>query len=153
MALPAGLSSCAFCVQMKFGTVTTWLDASDEISVLTPSDVAKATSETYVFGETDPLTLVGKNGPCDVTIRGVWTDSTTGFWYKVWSEYTTACGGFAQIRWAPGGCTTAHLAFTSHATVSPVGGYTAPGADASSADALVWQAVIHTPGLTIAAWA
>ncbi len=153
MALPAGMSSCAFCVQLKFGTVTTWLDASDEVMVLTPSDVAKATSETYVFGETSPLTLVGKNGAVDITLRGVWIDSTAGYWYKLWTEYTTACGGFAQVRWAPAGCATSHLAFTSHATVSPVASMTYPGGDAASADALVWEAVIHSPDVTIAAWA
>jgi hypothetical protein len=138
---------------MKFGTVTTWIDVSDEVSVLDPGESAKPTSEFYVFGETDSGGLVGKNGPMDITVRGIWTDSTAGHWYSVWSEHTTACGGFCQIRWAPAGCTTAHLAFTTHSTMSRVASFTYPGGDAASADALVWEAMIHTPAVTIAAYA
>jgi hypothetical protein len=153
MALPAGMSSCAMCVQIMSGTTTTWVDVSDNISVVESPTATKPVAEAYVFGETTPLTTVGKNGPVDLHLRGIWAEGTADPFYVVLTQFEVACGGKLAVRWAPAGCSSTHDAFSTSTTNCPVSELTYPGGDAASADVLMYEFTVHTPAITRAAWA
>ena len=151
MTLPDGMSSCAMCVEIM--TATTWVDYSDNLSVVEAPTWTRPTAEAHVFGETAPLTVVGKADPVDVTIRGVWAEGTADPFYVVYAQFTTACSGMAAVRWSPAGCATTHDAFYTSTTKSVVASLTFPDGDAGSADIIMWEFVVHSPNITRATWA
>lgn len=150
MALPSGMSSCAMCVELMTGTA--WVDYSDYLSVVEPPTLTRSSAEAYVFGEDTAVLGFGKLEPIEVTVRGIYTDSTADPCYAVMTEFQTACGDKVAVRWSPAGCTTAHRSFRTHTTASEVLSWTPPGGDSGSADVLMWEAVIRSPDLTEAAW-
>jgi hypothetical protein len=152
MALPAGLSSCAMCVEIMAGG-TTWTDYSDFLSVVDPPAQTRMMGEAYVFGEDTAVLGAGKLEPTEVTIRGVWTDATADPFYAVLTEFQTACGDMVAVRWSPGGCASTHRSFRTSTTASEVSSLTFPGGDSGSADVLMWEAVIRSPDITEGAWA
>lgn len=153
MALPSGMSSCAMCVEIMAGTATTWTDVSDNLSVVEPPTSTKPTSEAYVFGETTPLTAVGKTGPTDLRVRGIWAEGTADPFYTVYAQFTTPCGGQVAVRWSPAGCASTHDAFYTSTTKSAVAELTFPGGDAGSADIIMWEFLVRTPVVTRGTWA
>lgn len=150
MALPSGMSSCAMCVEIMTGTA--WVDVSDNLTVVESPEWTRPSAEAYVFGETAPLTVVGKHAPVDVTVRGVWAEGTADPFYTVYAQYTTPCAGLVAVRWSPAGCTTAHDSFRTNTTESRPTALTFPGGDSASSDVLMWEVVIHSPDITRAAW-
>jgi len=152
MALPEGMSACSMCVEIMTGG-TVFVDASDELGVVTAPGMPRSTAEAYVFGEDIAVLGYGKRGPGDVVIRGVYTDSTASFFYKANQAFTTACGALFAVRWSPGGCTTAHRSFRTSTTVTKITSLTGPSGDAGSADVLMWEATVRTPEVTEATWA
>ena len=147
MALPPSLSSCTMCVELSTDG-TSWADMSDDLSVLTPSAITRATGEAYVFGEDVAVTGVGKRAPLEVTIRGVYEESTvtTNAWAYLWASWTTACGGPMAVRWSPVGCATGNMAFsTATATghTSELISLTPPAGDAGDAAPLTFEAVVR----------
>lgn len=158
MALPAGTSSCPFCVQLSTDG-TTWTDYSDWLSVLEGPELTRDTGEVAVFGEDTKLTSVGKRNPVEVRVRGVYVDTTataSNPFQLLWTQYTTSCGGAAAVRWAPFGCTTTNQVFsTATATghLSEVVSLTPPGGDAGDGAPIMWEAVIRAPELYRATFA
>ena len=148
MALPAGVSACNMCVQLM--TSTTWTDYSDHLSVVDPPVQTRPTGEAYVFGEDTAVTGVGKRGPMDVLVRGVWVagSTTASVFYTVYQEFTAACGDMVAVRWGPDGCTTSKDVFYTSTTKSEVTSLTFPGGDAGSADIIMFEFVVHTPDVT-----
>jgi hypothetical protein len=151
MALPGGVSSCNMCVQMM--TSTTWTDVSDHMTVVSPPTQTRMTGEAYVFGEDVAVIGVGKRQPVDVTVRGVWTGTSTEPFYNVYTEFTSPCGDLVAIRWGPDGCTTAKQVFYTNTTKSEVVSLTFPGGDAGSAEIIMYEFVLRTPEVTWAVWA
>lgn len=151
MALPESLSACAMCVEIMTGTV--WTDVSDNVSVITPPPVTRDNGHVWVFGEDTAALGSGRLNPAEIPIRGVFAEGTADPFYTLWNEFTTACGDMVALRWSPGGCTTAHDSFSTSTTKSEVIMMTPPGGDASSAEPLMWDAVVKTPSITRAAWA
>lgn len=153
MALPEGMSACAMCVELMTGT--TFVDYSDWLSVVDPPTQTRDAGEAYVYGEDTAVIGIGRRGPVDVTIRGVWTDvgTTADPFYVTMTEFITACGDMVAVRWSPGGCATTHRSFRTSTTKSEVISLTYPGGDAGSADVIMWEAVIRSPDITEAAWA
>ena len=151
MALPAGVSACNMCVQLM--TATTWTDASDNMTVVSPPTQTRASGEAYVFGEDTAVIGVGKRAPMDVTVRGVWVAGTTDPFYNVYLAHTTPCGAMVAVRWGPDGCTTDKDVFYTSTTKSEVVSLSFPGGDAGSADIIMYEFVIRTPDVTRAAWA
>ena len=151
MALPAGMSSCAMCVDYMIGTA--WVSIPDNLSVIDPPSQSRMTGEAYVFGEDVALTTVGKREPTEVTARGVWAEGTADPFYVFLTTFEIACGGLLALRWSPGGCTTAHDSFFTSTTVSELISLTYPGGDAGSAEPLMYGFTIRTPSITRAAWA
>jgi hypothetical protein len=151
MALPAGMSSCAGCVELMVGT--TFVDASDEVSVITPDAWSRMSDQAYVFGEDTAVTTTGKLEPVEVTARGVYTESTTSFYYQLWTAHTTPCGALAAIRYSPAGCVSTHRSHRTSTTASRIISMTPPPMSADSAEVLMWEAVIRSPDYTEGAWA
>jgi len=141
------------CVELMAGSATTWTDYSDNLSVLEPPTWDRDTAMANVFGETAPLTVVGKHNPVDVTVRGIFAEGTADPFYVVYAQYTTACSGMVAVRWAPAGCATTHDAFYTSTTVSRVSSLTFPGGDSGSADVIMWEFVVHSPDITRATYA
>jgi len=133
-------------------TGTTWTDVSDNISVVEPPTWTRMTAEAYVYGETAPLTVVGKAEPVELTLRGIWVEGTADPFYTTYAQFTAACSGMVAVRWAPAGCTTAHDAFYTSTTKSVVSSLTFPSGDSASADIIMWEAVIRSPDITRATW-
>jgi len=151
MALPAGMSSCAMCVELMTGTA--WVDVSDSMTVVEPPEQTRISGEAYVGGEDVALIGVGKRQPMSVTVRGIWAQGTADPFYSVYAEFTAPCGDMVAVRWSPAGCATSSDAFYTSTTASEVVGLTFPGVDAASADILMYQFVVRTPDVTRAAWA
>jgi len=139
------------CVEIMAGG-TTWADYSDYISVIDPPTQTRYSAEAYVFGEDTAVLGSGRLAPTEVTIRGVWGDTTTDPFYVTMTEFQTACGDMVAVRWAPAGCVTSHRAYRTSTTASEVISLTYPGGDASSADVIMWEAVIRTPDIPEAAY-
>lgn len=158
MALPdEALSSCTMCVEL--GTSgTSWTDFSDWITVIEPPGMSRMSGEAYVFGEDTAVQTAGKREPFEIVIRGVYEDATATsdpFFY-LWSEWNVACGDNVYIRWAPAGCTTTSIAFstaTATTDVSTLINLTPPGGSADDASPLLWEATIRAPLLYRAAYA
>ena len=153
MALPAGMSSCAMCVQFMTGTTTTWSTTSSNMSVVDPPTATRMSGEAYVFGEPIALVTYGKREPLDVTVRGIWAEGTADPFYNIYLAWTTACGGTTAVRWAPAGCTTAHDAFSTSTTASRVTALTFPAGDAGDGSPIMYEFTVHTPEVTRATWA
>ena len=151
MALPAGMSSCAMCVDYMIGTA--WVTVLDNLSVIEPPTQTRMTGEGYVFGEDIALTTVGKREPVEVTARGIWAEGTADPFYIFMTTFETACGGKLALRWSPAGCVSTHDSFFTSTTVSELISLTYPGGDAASADVLMYELVVRTPSITRAAWA
>ena len=152
MALPDAMSACAMCVEVMVGG-TTFTDYSDEVSVVDAPGLARMSADAYVFGEDTALIGYGKREPGEVTIRGVYVDTTTSLFYLANGAFTTACGALFAVRYSPGGCTTAHRSLRTSTTVAKIVNLTPPSGDAGSADILMWEATIKTPDITEATWA
>ena len=150
MALPAGMSSCAMCVQLW--TSTTWTDVSDNMTVVEAPSATRMTGEAYVFGEDIAVTAVGKREPVEVRVRGIWVEGTTDPFYNIYTNFMAACGTATAVRWAPGGCTTAHDVFATSTATSEVVELVFPGGDAGSADILAYEFVIRAAEVTRAVW-
>jgi hypothetical protein len=156
MALPSGMSACALCVEIATdGGGTTWNDNSDSVTMVTPGTQTRPTGETYVFGEDLALLTWGKKGPIEVTLRCVYTEGTgtTDMWNTCYTAHDTACGGNFAVRWAPVGCATTNQVFSTTVATSRLTSYTPPVGDASSPDALVFEAVVITNDMTWATYA
>jgi hypothetical protein len=134
-------------------TGTSWVDVSDNLSVVDPPTLTRDTAVAYVFGESPPVIGIGRLTPTEVTIRGVWAQTTADPFYTVYAQFTAACGGFVAVRWSPAGCATTSDAFYTSTTESVVTSLTYPGGDAASADVILWEANIYSPDITRAAWA
>ena len=158
MALPAGtLSSCTLCIGLSTDG-TSWTDFSDYLTVIEAPELTRATGNLAVFGEDVHITTVGKKEPVEVRVRGAYVDSTatTNPFSFVWTQWTTTCGGALAVRWAPAGCATTNQVFSTATATghsSRVVAVTPPSGDASSADPLVWEAVIRASDLSRAAYA
>lgn len=147
MALPTSLDSCLMCVELSTDG-TSWTDFSDDLSVLTPGAISRATGEAYVFGEDIAVTGVGKRAPIEVTIRGVYEEATatTNAFAYLWAAWTTACGGPLAVRWSPAGCATGNRAFstaTAAGHTSKLVDMTSPGGDAGDGAPLMFEAVVR----------
>jgi hypothetical protein len=131
---------------------TAWVDHSDQASVLEPGAQTRVTGEIAVLGEDTMASTVGKREPQEITIRGPYVEAsaTTNTWAMLYQQWTTACGGELNVRWAPSGTTTDDYVFT---TGTATGGYselvslTPPGGDAATADPLIYEAVIRCPAV------
>lgn len=151
MALPNGMSSCSMCVEIMTGT--SWVDVSDNMSVVEPPTQTRMAGQAYVFGEDVPLTTVGKREPADVTVRGVWAQGTADPFYTVYSAYTTPCGGLVAVRWSPAGCATTADTFYTNTTRSELISLQFPGGDSADANPIMYQFVVHSPEITRGTWA
>ena len=156
MALPAGMSACAMCVELATdGGGTTWNDVSDTVSVVEPGARVRMTAEAYVLGEDIALTAVGKLEPVEWTLRGIYTEgtTTTDVWNTLYTQQSTTCGGPLAIRYAPLGCATTFQVFALPATTTEVISLTPPMGDAATADVLVYEAVLRANTFTWATYA
>ena len=156
MALPAGMSACAMCVELATdGGGTTWNDVSDTVSVVEPGERVRMTGEAYVFGEDVALTTVGKLEPIEWTLRGIYTEGTgtTDVWNTLYTQQSTTCGGLLAIRYAPLGCATTSQVFALPSDSTEVIGLTPPMGDAASGDVLVYEAVLRANTFTWATYA
>ena len=157
MTLPAGtLSNCTVCVALSTNG-TTWTDFSTYLGIIEPSAMTRTTGETALFGNDAKLLSQGKKEAFDITIRGVYADSTatTNPFAYVWGQWTTSCGGALAVRWAPAGCATTNQVFSTATATghnSKLVSLTPPAGDADSGDALMWEAVIRTGDLWKAAY-
>ena len=150
MALPAGMSSCAMCVEIMTGT--TWVQVLDNLSVVEPPSATRMSGEGYVFGEDNAVTAVGKREPLEVRARGIWAEGTADPFYTLYTSWTGVCGNLVALRWSPAGCVSTHDAFSTHTTQSELVELVFPGGDAGSADIITYEFVIRTPEVTRAAW-
>ena len=154
------MDSCALCVELSTDG-TSWNDFSDYLSVLTPAPMTRDTGEQAVFGEDLKAPGVGKRNPAEVTIRGVYANGSTtadAFFY-VWTAWQVACGGPLAVRWAPAGCLTDGVTNQVFSTGTGTGhdsamtGLTLPGGDADSGAPLMWEAVVRSQNIYMAAYA
>jgi len=157
MGLPDSLSNCTMCVQLSTDG-TSWTDFSDDLSVLTPPSLARQTGEAYVFGEDVAVTAVGKIQPFEITLRGVYEDSTatSNAFAFCWAAWTTSCGGALAVRWAPAGCATTNQVFSTATATghkSECVGLTPPGGDAGDAGPIMFEVVVRAPELWRATYA
>jgi hypothetical protein len=140
---------------------TSWNDFSDYLSVITPAPMTRDTGEQAVFGENLKIPGVGKRNPFEATIRGVYANGSTTadpFFY-VWTQWQIDCGGPLLVRWAPAGCSTVGVTNqvfstgTSTAHRSAMIGLTLPSGDADSGAPLMWEAVVRSVDVYMAAYA
>ena len=158
MAIPAGtLAACTTCVGLSADGAT-YTDYSTYVTVLEPPEQTRTSGQIAVLGNDTMIINVGKREPLNITVRGVYVDSTatTNPFSLLYTAWTTSCGGPMFVRWAPAGCTTSNQVFgTGTATTdqSELISLTFPGGDSGSGDPLTWQAVIFAPVIYRAVYA
>jgi hypothetical protein len=125
---------------------TTWTDVTSDSNSVTMSGFELQTASNSVFGQAKVDQTVGGYAIGTITIRAVYTETTTSAWglaHTAWVNRTNL-----YVRWSPRGGTTGQYSYTSDAgyvknPVWPV------GEDGPSM--IMSEIVIETPFVTQAA--
>ena len=127
---------------------SSWTDLSGQTLSVEVSGGERQTGSALTFTGDTPILKRGKRGVITVTIRGIYTETTSKFWNMAKTAYESATASL-YARWSPGGGDSGDYGYTTSAGICKNCVY--PNADVNSADPILCECVIDCATVTEAA--
>ena len=134
-------------VGVKLAPAVSFVEVSEFSQVVVSGTQERDTSESKWF-QGGAIVATSSLGTIEVTVTGMFTEDTGGFFYNVWTEHqTNANGGVCDVQWARRDATAGDFMFET--TGGKIKSVTIPEANAETATPATFELVIEASTVNV----